>query len=194
MANSDKPNGFTVVGMIDGSDYHGKQTRICFLAADSTACFIGDAIKLTGSGSADGTSPSVAQVGAGDTLYGFLTGLEPDFSDEGTLSTANYRAASTLRFGTAIIADGAICSIQEDSVGGNLATTQIGLNISVIVGSGSTTTGISGIELDSSTAATTNTLVYRIMGVDKTQGNAIGTNCRWLVTPNLTQLSAIAGV
>lgn len=195
MANSDIANGFTVVGMIDGSDYHGKETRVCFLAAEtSAACFIGDAIKLTGTGSADGTSPAVAQAAAGDTIYGFLTGLEPDFSDEGTLSNANYRVNSTLRYGTAIIADGAICSIQEDSVGENIAATEIGMNISVIVGSGSTTTGISGMELDSSTAATTNTLVFRIMSIDKTQGNAIGANCRWLVTPNLTQLSAIAGI
>lgn len=194
MANADKPNGFTVVGTTDGSDYHGKQTRICFLAADTTAAFLGDAIKLTGSASADGTAPSVAQAAAGDAIFGYLTGLEPDFTSESTLSAANYRTASTLRYGTAVIADGTICSIQEDSVGGNLAATNVGQNINVIVGSGSTTTGASGMELDSSTAATTSTLAFRILGVDKTQGNAIGTNCRWLVTANLTQLEAATGV
>jgi hypothetical protein len=194
MANSDIPNGFRVVGTLDGSDYHGKQQRVCFLATDATATFLGDAVKITGSGSADGTSPSVAQCAAGDRLYGYLTGLEPDFTDESSLSSANYRAASTLRYGTVVIADDAICTIQEDSVGGNLAVTNIGQNISIIVGSGSTVTGASGMELDSSTAATTNTLIFRVLGLDETQGNAVGTNARWRITANLTNLNNIAGV
>lgn len=194
MANTDAPNGFTVVGMLDGSDYHGKLQRVCFLAADSTATFIGDAVKISGSGSTDGQYPSVAQAAAGDRVYGYLVSLEPDFSDEGTLSSANFRAASTLRYGKVVIADDAICSIQEDSVGGDLAITNIGQNIDVIVGSGDTNTGRSGMELDSSTAATTNTLVFRLLGTDPTEDNEIGTNCRWLVTANLTNLNNTTGV
>jgi hypothetical protein len=194
MANSDIPNGFSVIGTLDGSDFHGKEVRVCFLAADATATFIGDAIKITGTGSADGTAPSVAQCAAGDRVYAYLTSLEPDFSDESTLSAANYRAASTLRYGSAVIADLAVCTIQEDSVGGALAITDIGNNISVIVGAGSTTTGISGMELDSNTAATTNTLVFRLLGIDRTQGNAVGSQCRWRITANLTDLNNIAGI
>jgi hypothetical protein len=194
MANQDAPNGFSVVGTLDGSDYHGKLQNVCFLAADSTDTFIGDAVKITGSGSTDGQYPSVAQCAAGDRAYGVLVSLEPDFSDEGTLSAANYRRASTLRFGKVMPFDSGIFSIQEDSVGGALAVTDIGNNIDVIVGSGNTNTGRSGMELDSSTADTTNTLVFRILQLDPVVGNAVGTNANWLVTGNLTNLNNTTGV
>lgn len=194
MANTDAPNGFTAVGTLDGSDYHGKLQNVCFLASDSTATFIGDAVKISGSGSEDGRYPSVAQCAAGDRAYGVLVSLEPDFTDEGTLSAANYRLASTLRFGKVLPFDSGVFSIQEDSVGGALAVTDIGLNFDVIVGAGSTATGRSGMELDSSTAATTNTLVFRILQKDPAIDNEIGTNCRWLVTGNLTNLNNTTGV
>jgi hypothetical protein len=72
--------------------------------------------------------------------------------------------------------------------------TDIGNNIDVIVGSGNTNTGRSGMELDSSTADTTNTLVFRILQLDPVVGNAVGTNANWLVTGNLTNLNNTTGV
>ena len=194
MANRDAPSGFTPVGTLDGSDWHGKLQNVCFLAADSTATFIGDAVKISGSGSANGLYPSVAQCAAGDRAYGVLVSLEPDFTDEGTLSSANYRLASTLRYGKVIPFDSGVFSIQEDSVTSTLAVTNIGQNINVIVGAGSTATGLSGMELDSNTAATTNTLIFRILQLDPAQDNEVGANARWLVTGNLTDLNNIAGI
>jgi len=192
--NQDSPSGFTCIGTLDGSDYHGKAQRVALLAADSTATFVGDTVKITGTASADGTTPSVAQCAAGDRPYGVLVSLEPNFEDESSLSTANYRVASTLRYGMVIPMDAGLFAIQEDSVGGDLAITNVGQNISVVVGAGSTATGISGMEIDSSTAATTNTLVYRIMGVHRVEDNELGTNCQWVVTSNLTNLNNITGV
>ena len=75
-----------------------------------------------------------------------------------------------------------------------MAVTDIGNNVDVIVGAGSTATGRSGMELDSNTAATTNTLVFRILQKDPAIDNEIGTNCRWLVTGNLTNLNNTTGV
>lgn len=194
MANVDAVNGFNVVGTLDGSDYHAKAQKCCFLAATGTAVFIGDAVKLTGTGSADGTAPEVTQCAAGDRPYGILISLDPDFTDEGTLSSANYRRASTLRYGRVIPMDSLKCSIQEDSVGGALTAASIGLNVDVIVAAGDTVTGASGMELDSSTAATTNTLAFRILELDATETNDLGTNARWIVTSNLTNLNNTTGV
>lgn len=194
MANQDNPNGLIPVGTKSGSDYHGKLRRVCFLAADGTATFIGDPVKISGSGSADGTTPSVAQCAAGDRVYGVLVSLEPDFTDESSLSAANYRLASTLRYGYVAVGDDVLYSCQEDSVGGDLATTNIGENIDIIVGSGSTVTGMSGVELDSNTAADTNSLVFRLYGIDTKVGNALGTNCRWIVGLNLSNENNTTGV
>jgi hypothetical protein len=192
MANPDIANGFIPVGTTTGADYHGKLEKVCFLAADETDTFIGDPVKLTGS-SSDGY-PSVAQCAAGDRCYGVLVSLEPDFTDESSLSAANYRRADTLRYGFVAVGDDVIYSVQEDSVGGALAATDVGENIDIIVGSGDTVTGNSGVELDSETAAETNSLVFRIVGLDKKQGNAIGTNARWLVTTNLSNQNNTTGV
>ena len=38
MANSDKASGFTPIGTLSGSDYHGKMRRVAFAAGDA-ACF-----------------------------------------------------------------------------------------------------------------------------------------------------------
>ena len=40
MANSDKPNGFTPIGTLSGSDYHGKPRRVAFATGGSTACYV----------------------------------------------------------------------------------------------------------------------------------------------------------
>ena len=195
MANIDAANGFQVVGTLDGSDYHGKAQKCSFLAATGTACFIGDVVKLTGTGSADATSPEVTQCAAGDRPYGVLVSLDPNFADEGSLSSANYRVASTLRTGRVIPMDGLLCSVQEDSVGGSMSQLDIGMNVDIAtVGSGNTVTGASAMEIQSASPATSNAVVFRLVELDASTGNAVGTNARWIVTSNLTNLNNTTGV
>ena len=197
MANQNAVNGLIPTTTDYGGEYLSKLRRICFLASDGTATFIGDLIKLTGDSSADGQAEAVAQAAAGDAAVGVLVALDellPSTLGEGALSTANYRRASTLRYGYAAFGPDVIYSCQEDSVGGSIATTSSGQNINVIVGSGNTVTGLSGMQLDSSTAATSNTLQLRLRGIDTTIGNATGTNCRWLVSLNLAQDTITTGV
>lgn len=197
MANTSIINGLIPIGTQSGADYHGKLRRVAFLASDNTATFIGDLIKLSGSASPDGTAVSVAQSAAGDASVGVLVALDvlnPSSLGESALSTANYRRASTLRYGYAAFGSDVLYSCQEDSVGGALAVTDAADNINVIVGSGNTITGLSGMQLDSSTADTSNTLQLRLHGIDTSLGNAIGTNCRWIVSINLDQDVITTGV
>ena len=62
------------------------------------------------------------------------------------------------------------------------------------MGTGNTITGRSGMELDSSTAATTNTLVFRLLRYDEAIDNEVGDFARWIVTASLTNLNNTTGV
>jgi hypothetical protein len=181
MANADAPFGLRPVMMMDGSPYNGHAIECVLLAADSTATFIGDAVKLSGTASADGTKPSVAQCAAGDEIFGVVTSFEYDPDD----LTLQYRKASTLRTCYVVPALDCLFEIQEDSVGGALAITDVGATFDLVVGSGNTTTGLSGMELDSSTAADNGLQVIKLAA---REDNAIGNNANWIVRINESAL------
>ena len=188
MSNQDAAVGLVPIGCMSGADWHSKLRRVVMLATDTVAAiFIGDLVELDGTGSVDGKTPSVVKSGVGEASVGVLVSLEPDFTDEGTLSSATFRVNSTLRFGTVAWGSDVLYTVQEDSVGGALTTGDIFNNIDVILGAGSTVTGISGTELDSDTAGTSNALVLRLHSVDESLSNALGTNANWVVSINLQQ-------
>lgn len=190
MANIDAPSGCRVVGSKSG--YHeGQLTRMVFLAADTTASFVGDLVKNSGTADANGV-PSIAQCAAGDTPIGIVVAMEPYPQN----LELKHRQASTLRYALVNTDPNVLFEIQEDSVGGALAITNVGQNANVVVGAGSTTSGLSAMELDSNTAATTSTLVLHIEGLQQRPDNAIGTNAKWLCSFNVHQNKGvgIAGV
>lgn len=192
--NKDVVRGARPIGTMSGADWQGQCRRVCFLADDSTATFIGDFVKLDANASADGTVPAVKQAAAGDIMVGVLVSLEPDFANEGNLAAANYRRASTLRYGNVAWGDDILYVMQEDSVGGAMAATAAGTNANIIVAAGSTVTGLSGMEIDSSTAATTNTLHLRLHNVKPEVGNKLGDHADWVVSINLSDDRATLGV
>lgn len=186
MANSDIASGLTAIGTLSGADYHGKLRRVTFASGDTTAAFVGDLVKLTGTVDATGKKPVVTQSAAGDASIGVIAQFIPTFSDEGTLTT-NYRAASTAMDALIYWGQDVLYTIQEDSVGNDIEITEAGLNCNVIVGSGDTVTGMSGMELDSNTAANTSTLNLRLHHVFDAPDNALGTNAKWVVSINASQ-------
>jgi len=192
--NTNLANGLVPVGTISGGSYEGKLRRVCFLASDSTACGIYDPVKLVNNADTDGTTPAVTKAAAGDTFVGSLVALEPDLTDEGSLSSSNYRRASTLRYGFVTYGSDVLYSVQEDSVGSTLSATSCGLNADLIIGSINTSTGFSGAMVDSSTANTTNTLTVRLHSVDNRIGNKVGDYARWLVSINLNDDTSTTGV
>lgn len=183
MANRDAASGLTPIGTLSGADWKGQLRRVAFAAGDSVACFIGDRVKLTGTNDATGKLPIVAQCALTDASIGVLTGLEPDGTDEGSL-TKIHRVASTARTGSVVMGGDVLYSIQEDSVGNDIEITEAGLNCEVVVGTGSALTGISGSELDSSSAASTSTLAVRLHYVIDAPDNELGANARWAVSLN----------
>lgn len=187
MANVDRVNGLRPVKHLDGSPYNGAANLYYVPSSDSTAIFVGDAVKSAGSADADGV-PSVAQAAAGDAIRGVVVGVKP-VTDESTI----YREASTERYVYVADAPDLVFEIQEDADGGALAATDVGNNADLVVGSGDTATGTSGMELDSSTAATT-AATMRILGFVQRPDNEIGANAKMLVTAVEHELKSTTGV
>ncbi len=184
MANTDQPSGFTPVGTTDGSDWHGKLRTVQFADDYAASAFVGDVVKLTGTGSVDGKYEQVEVAAAGDANIGAIVEILPSFEDEGSL-TQMYKPASTERLAKVCFGSEVLYEVQEDSDGAALATTDIGSDIDLIAGAGNTITGISGQQIDSSTAGSGTQ--FRIRHIARREDNELGDFCRWIVTVNDNQ-------
>lgn len=192
MPNVSRVWGLRPVKHLNGSPYNGQFNLYFVPASDATAMFAGDLVKLAGSASSDGYA-TVAQSAAGNPSIGVVVGFVVDPANLNTPS--QYRAASTARYAMVADATDIVYEVQEDAVGGTLAAADVGLNADVVVGAGSTTTGQSGMQLDTSTKATTATLVLKILGFVNRPDNEIGSaNAKVWVTINNHQLASGTGV
>jgi hypothetical protein len=183
MANTNAPKGFVPVRMLDGTPFNGAHTQMVVLAADNTAIFVGDPVKL---GPASGVAgvfvngqdtegmPACIRVATGATgqdIVGVVVGFLPDQNN----LTTKHRLASTNRIALVAPAQGVIYEVQEDAVTTPLAAADMNLNISFSTTAGNTTTGVSGIELISAAKAVTVGLPCRLIGLVKRPDNAFNT-------------------
>lgn len=192
MANVDAPRGLVPVSKLDGSPYSASVRLFSTASGDGTAIFVGDPVKLSGTSSTvDGVVyTDVDQAATGDVIAGVVVGFVAETRD-----SLVYRAASTTRL--ALVETGKDClfEIQEVSGGTALTAAAIGLNADFVVGSGSTATGFSGVELNNATEATTNTLDLQIVGLSPRSDNEVGEHAKWLVRINRSQwANQIAGI
>ncbi len=187
MANANSPRGLIPRRHVSGAPYNGAANRYYVPSSDGTAIFIGDPVKSTGSADANGV-PGVIVAAAGNTVRGVCVGVEAI-----TSSSTIYREASTERY--ILVADDPelLFEIQEDSVGNNLAVTEIGLNTDFVAGTGSTASGYSGFMLDSSGTGT-GTANLRIVSLVQRVDNAIDTYGKYLVKINEHELASTTGV
>lgn len=150
MANVDAPFGLRPVMHKSGAPYNASPRPYYVPAGDATALFIGDPVIIVGDsndneilGFPPGSLSEVTRATVGDTnaITGVIVGVHPDTRDSLT-----YRAASTER--VVYVADDPdlMFEIQAD---GTLTADSVGLNaVLIATHSGSTTTGLSGMELD----------------------------------------------
>lgn len=183
MPNSDAATGLKPVGSINGAPFSGRVTRYYVPSSDSTAIYVGGLVKPGGSGNAAGTAMGVTgNVATGDAVVGVVVSVEPV-----TRSSTVYRAASTERYVYVADDPNTIFEVQEDSGGAALAVTAIG-NTADLTGftSGSTATGKSSIEIDSSTATASGdgTEDVLLLALAPRPDNEVGTNAKWLVRLN----------
>lgn len=192
MANVDTPFGLKPVSKLDGSPYSASVRLFSTASGDGTAIYVGDPVKLSGTSSTvDGIEYiDVDQAATGDVIAGVVVGFVADTRD-----SLVYRAASTTRLALVETGIDTLYEIQEVSGGTPLAAADMGLNANFVVGSGSTATGFSGVELNNATEAITNTLDLQIIGKSPRADNEIGEHCKWLVRINRSQWSnQVAGI
>ena len=174
-------------------------------ASYGTALFIGDPVIKTGTSNtanvlgdgrpfAAGSLPEINKATAGDANK--ITGVIIGFLAIPTNLNIAYNPASTERI--AIVADSPLqeFEIQEETAGTALAATSVGLNANLVYAeSGSTVTGLSGAELDTSTPATTSTFQLKILRLVDAPDNAIGQHAKWRVKiNNHTEANVTTGI
>ena len=192
MSNTDRPRGAIPVGTLSGSPVSGTIRRYPVDSSNATAIFRGDFVKLE----ADG---NVAPAAAGDVLLGVALGPVVDRAIPAT-EHPGYLPATTAGYVRVAVGPDILYEVQEDSVGGDMTAAMVGANGNIAAGAGSTTTGVSGHELDSSDVTTNNgsaaTAQLRVVALVDREDNAVGTNAKWLVRINEHHFgsSGVAGI
>lgn len=187
MANADAAFGLRPVRHLNGNPWNG-MTRMYYVpSTDNSAIYIGDPVIHGGTAGAAGTIVNgidvegmpTADVGAAASakFLGVMVGRLPKQSDPSVL----YRVASEDTIILVCDDPSVVFEVQED---GAIAATAVGLNGDLTTFGGSTTTGRSTVELDSSTVTTTATLSVRVLGLARRPNNNIGTNAVWEVAFN----------
>lgn len=165
MANVDRPSGLKPVRHKSGAPYNGAANPYFIKGDYATALFIGDpvvktgtantaALKVPGAGSFGiGTLPEINKTVAGDVdgATKRITGVIVGFTALPSDLNKNYNPASTERVAWVCDDPDMVFEMQAD---GAIPATSIGLNaVLIYTHSGSTTTGLSGAELDTTSDA-----------------------------------------
>ena len=172
MASVSRINGFRPVKTVTGAAWNG-QFEVCFVpASDATVIMVGDAVQLLGDARAATGVPTVTrQATATGVPYGIVVGIlftgvgdtvnVPPVND---LNTPVYRRASTDRYLAVCTDPNVIYEVQYagTSVAAATITANVGLNGQFTTTAGSTTSGSSGMQLDSAGLATMSSLMARL--------------------------------
>jgi hypothetical protein len=192
MSNTDTPFGLKPVRHLNGSPWNGAVKRCYLPSTDGTAMFIGDPVDLAGSSDGLAVAPTVvkATAGAENPIYGVIVSFEPDPTNLSLI----YRTASTARYCYVCVDPSVIYEIQGCS-GAALGATTVGLNaVLIYTHSGSTVTGLSGVEMDSGAAtapaADENYQLMILNAVDREDNDFDAANAKWEVLIGLHRLTS----
>jgi hypothetical protein len=182
----------------NGTPWNGQGRMVYFPSSQATNIFLGDPLVPLGGGDAFGVAAvGIASAGGGATVLGGFIGVCNGPAGSGYTLTRDlpvYRQTSLNNYGFICDDPNQLYAVQEDSVGGAMAAASAAFgNADLVSGAGSTVTGYSGWQLDSSTLQTTNTLQLRILGLLRAPDNAIGVNAVWVVRLNTPALWAATG-
>ena len=204
MSTVSRINGFRPVKTITGAAWSGQVNTYFVPSSDSTVIMVGDAVKLLGDARSPSGVPTVTRVsGATDIPIGIVVGISfegigdiqnvPPVND---LNTPVYRRASTDRYLLVCDDPNVVYEVQYAGTGVAAATitANVGLNGQFTTTAGSTTTGASGMQLDSAGLATTATLPLKIVGFPSRPDNVPGdTYFSYHVKLNTTSMSTGTG-
>lgn len=196
MANTSRVNGARPVKYLNGAAWNGKANLYFIPSGDGTATFIGDFVKMDGTGDATASGGqnlgvgTVIQAAATNALIGAIVGFAPIQTN---LNTPQHRLASTGRYCWVVDDPNVLFEIQASN--GTPAVGDCNANANIAVAAGSTSTGQSGMTLDVGTITTTATLPLRIVGFSQRVDNDdTSTNAKYVVKINNHQLGSGTGV
>ena len=180
------PQGLQPVRKLDGSAWTSSLNSYQIVTTYASSMFTGDPVTI-------GSDGYLARGAAGSAIVGVFMGVK--YTDStGTAKFMPYwpgnpgvQTGSTVE---ALVLDdpNLVFSIQETNgsgaAGTPLALADRGLNANFLYTAGNTATGQSAVSLNNATEADTITLNLKIIDLDPTPGNALGSFANWLVTVN----------
>lgn len=211
MANISRVNGFRPVKHLDGSPWNGQVNRYFVAASDATAIFNGDLVKLAAVSDTAGQTviPGVASIGGTQGATAFVAGTDSAavgvvvgfMINPLNLNNPQYRLASTAMYVLVSDAPDTIYEVQVDTStypsgsAGIIGTAGFNKNYNVSnAAGGSTVTGLSGMLVQTSSAATTATLPLKAVGAKQAVDNDITSQfAKLLVMLNNQQFSGGTG-
>ena len=167
MANIDSAFGLIPVAHVGQTDNNGGQTQYSIGDTQGTAIFTGDPVKYKSDGTVEVATAGDPVVGVfGGCFYTDPTTSKPTWSPYFPASLAPGDAK-------AFIWDNPMQTfiVQQDSVVSNLLAANLNENANLIFNAGNTTTGVSGVEIDSSSADVTAALQVRLIDFYATPSN-----------------------
>lgn len=164
MANLDSPFGLRPVRMVNGSPFSNQQNRYRIAANYGTSIYQGDLVKVV-------TAGGIERVAAGDggLILGVFNGCTYTDPSSGKQKWSNYYPASTNAsdiIAFVIDAPDTVFEVQADDT---FPVADLFGNFDIVDGSpvGDTTSGISNLELDVTTGATTATLPLKALDISQ---------------------------
>lgn len=191
MANADKVNGFRPAWHLTTGPWNG-QVRRYFSAADVAP---GDIVKLSGTSSTvaevgvDGVPGVAALVAEDGNAVGVVVAVDPNPSDLSRVwhdQSVDGDTFVTVADDPFILFEG-----QEDGDTTPIAVASVGLVFDIIAAGVDTTTGASGMEIDSTATAGAD---LRVVELVQRPDNELGANARWLCLLNHIYLQPATGV
>jgi hypothetical protein len=193
MANTNAPFGFQDDGVVGGGTPGFILQDMLISSANATPIFTGDAVvPVTGS-----VTGYIKQATASTVpLAGIFWGCSYlSISAQKRVWRKMWPGADALGDVVAQVITDPLATFTVQAGGSAIGLSSLGLNVQLNVGTGNTTTGISGMYIES--PANTSTLPFRIVGFIQAPGGAPGTditsaynwvrvkfNNEWLTTPS----------
>lgn len=188
MANTSGAFGLRPVRHIDGSPWNGNVIKCYISSSYATALFVGDPVLLSptlAEKDTTGMHPTINKSAgtAGTIVRGVIVSFEPNKDDLSKI----YNPASTEAYAYVCMDPSVVYEIRGDG-GGTLTKVVPGQNaVMIATTTGSTVTGLSGMNLDEGTTTAPNTtqnFTLHILNIKNTTDNALGDDAMYEVLLN----------
>ena len=184
MANLDTPFGLKPVQHISGASWNGA-TRRCRVDDTAGDLGVGDAVLWNGAGLTCYPEIVSATAGDGNAILGVIVSFEPQVTNLERL----YIASADSGWANVCVDPNVVYEIQADGVVG---AADIGQNAPLIfTHTVDTTTGLSGMEMNSTTTTNGSDQLLIIGAPDRADNDTTLTHAKWYVLINVHALRAV---